>query len=332
MPLAKTELFNSVMNLLKNENESTDIFEKDSKIIEYLLKNCEITLPEENIFFIRVNCQDIMGGAIYERANKFGAEVRRQVPDTGIESCAYSGFYDFGHTSPHWESVIDLGIYGLRCRVAEYAEKYGNDRNKRRLYNYLLRIYDACLVFMKRCAETAEAHGKTEMAKSIVKLTESNPETLYEAMQTSLIYYNLQHMFDGSNLRTLGRLDKLFYPYFVKEDKKRATELVSEFIKEADRYKATANMPFAIGGTDVNGNTLINELSYIILDAYKNAGTVYTKLHLLISDTTPEDIVYKAFDCVRNGCNSIVFMSDKKIIEGLESLVKSIPMLSTTMW
>ena len=320
MPLARQELYDNVLNMVKQEDENTDVFERDSRIIKYLLENCEITLPEENRFFIMVNCRDIIGIVPGQRAKKSHAEVIRQGLEPGIAARAYTGYYDFGHTSPHWESVIELGIYGLRNRVAEYAEKYKDDAKKCRLYNYLLEIYDTAIAFMKRCAEVASDNGRHEMAASIMKLTESKPETLYEALQTSLIYYNLQQMFDGSILRTLGRLDKLFYPYFVKEDKEKGAELLYAFIKEADSYKATANIPFAIGGTDVNGNTLVNELSYLILDIYKNANTIYTKLHLLMSDTMPDDIVCKAFDCVRNGCNSIVFMSDNKIIEGLEKL------------
>ena len=149
MPLARQELYDNVLNMVKQEDENTDIFERDSKIIEYLLENCEITLPEENRFFIRVNCRDIIGNAIGQRANKIHAEVIRQGLEAGIAALAYTGYYDFGHTSPHWESVISLGIYGLRIRVSEYAEKYKDDEKKCRLYNYLLRIYDAALAFMK---------------------------------------------------------------------------------------------------------------------------------------------------------------------------------------
>ena len=45
----------------------------------------------------------------------------------GIDALAYSGGSDFGHTSTVWESVIPLGIYGLRRRVSEYAEKNTKD-------------------------------------------------------------------------------------------------------------------------------------------------------------------------------------------------------------
>ncbi|MBR6753136.1 MAG: hypothetical protein IKM05_03800, partial [Clostridia bacterium] len=51
------------------------------------------------------------------------------------------------------------------------------------------------------------------------------PRNLYEAMQITMVYYTLQHHFEGTHLRTLGRLDNLFYPFYKKE----LTEIVGSF-------------------------------------------------------------------------------------------------------
>jgi len=52
---------------------------------------------------------------------------------------------------------------------------------------------------------------------------------------------------------------------------------------------------------------------------FKNtvAQTNNTKIHLLCSQNTPDDIIEACFEAVRNGDNSIVFMSDERIIESL---------------
>ncbi|MBO7175873.1 MAG: hypothetical protein J6W14_00730, partial [Clostridia bacterium] len=113
------------------------------------------------------------------------------------------------------------------------------------------------------------------------------------------------------------RLDRLFYPYFIREDRGEAEKMLLDYLHEIDRIKATANIPFAIGGSDTDGGSLINELSYVLLDLYGRADTTDTKLHLLCSDNTPQEIIEKAFRCIRDGKNSIVLMSDKRIIEAL---------------
>ena len=132
-------------------------------------------------------------------------------------------------------------------------------------YNRLLRVYDAALKFMLRVAEKARECGKDEMANGLEGLTVSAPKTLFEAMQTSIVYYVLQTCFDGTYLRTLGRLDSLFYPYYLNEDKENAEMLTCDYISEIDRLGAAANIPFAIGGTNEDGKCLVNEMSYLLL-------------------------------------------------------------------
>ena len=51
----------------------------------------------------------------------------------------------------------------------------------------------------------------------------------------------------------MGRIDKLFYPYFQNESSSVAKKLVLEYLLALDEIHATANLPFAIGGTDENG-------------------------------------------------------------------------------
>ena len=216
-----------------------------------------------------------------------------------------------------WCFPISVGIYGLRERIARYAAD--NRMEKREgFYTRLLSVYDAALRFMKRAAREAALLGRSEMADSLFNLCERGPSCLFEALQTSIVYYYLQQFFDGTVLRTLGRPDKLFYPYYKKADKTDAESMLLDFLGEIDRLNATANIPFAICGSDENSSCLTNELSYVLMDIYGKADTVNTKLHVLCTKNTPEEIIEKAFRCIREGKNSIVFMSDERVIESLE--------------
>ena len=294
-----------------------EILKNDCEIIEFMLDHCEIEIPEPNRFFVKVNCAGISNTVIKKRRRGIG-NLDTSGFREGIEALAYTGYYDYSHTTAEWESVIKLGIYGLRNRIAEYARSNAADEGAKKFFEQLLMVYDAALRFMKRAADTAELCGRREMATALLLLTKKEPSNLYEALQTSIIYYNLQHFFEGTYLRTLGRIDRLYYPYYIQEDKSESDRLLLDYIKEIDRLEAPSNIPFAIGGTDEDGKDLINELSYVWLDAYKKADTTNTKLHLLCSAHTPDDIIKKAFRYIREGNNSIVFMSDKRVIEALE--------------
>ena len=319
MSLTREELFLNTEKYI-DINDECDVLKADCDSIEFLLDNCEITIPEKNRFFVTVNCDGIQNYIYSRRINLFKHEIVESGLSIGNETLAYTGDYDFSHTTTEWESVIKLGIKGLRKRISEYAQKCKDDKNNQRFYFEIAKVYDAALRFMKRAADIAAARGKSEMAEGLLNLTENAPGNLFEAMQTSIIYYVLQTVFEGTYLRTLGRLDTLLYPYYRNESKINAERLVSDYLKEIDTLKAPSNIPFAIGGTDKYGNDLVNELSYVFLDAYKKAETNNTKIHLLCGHTTPTDIIESAFEGVRSGNNSIVFMSDKKIIEALEKI------------
>lgn len=299
-------------------NGADDVSEEDAAIIEHILLNCDFTIPESNRFFANMY-YDIIPHIYYTRAREFRHEIDEAGLRDGETALAHTGFCDFSHTNPEWESLIPLGIYGIRERALSYLSGC-DDEKKKRFYKNIVKVYDAALVFIKRVADKALELGKTEMASGLNNLCHSAPTNLFEAMQTSIIYYMIQQFCEGTYVRTLGRLDSIYYPFYIKEDKKNAEKLVFDFYREIDTLKAPANIPFAIGGTDAKGNCLINELSYLFLNTYRKAETKNTKFHIICSENTPDDIIKNALDAVREGNNSIVFMNDEKVVASLLKL------------
>ncbi len=317
MSKSREELLSYAEARIEVKNDS--VLEQDCDIIEYMLDNCEITVSENNRFFAEVNCENIINHICYKRTLKYDRLLKENGLADGNEALAYTGYADFSHTVPEWESVMTLGVFGLRERLKEYAEK-STDIKKKFYYTNALRVYNAALRFMCRAASVAAACGKSEMATGLINLTKSKPTNLFEAMQTAIVFYSLQHFFEGTNLRSLGRLDTLFYAFYINENKQDGEKLVFDFLKEIDRLRAPSNIPFMIGGTDKDGQSTVNELSYLLLETYRKAETDNTKFHILCADNTPADLILKGLDAVRNGNNSIVFMSDSKIIESLIKL------------
>jgi formate C-acetyltransferase len=317
MSLSREELLNWVDNHVVY-GKGLDILKNDCDIIEFMLDNCEIEIPNHNRFFVKVDCKGVADLVKVKRIKPFHALPTAAGFQDGIDAFAYTGNCDYSHTIAEWESVISLGIYGLRKRIEKYARANTANERGRSFYEQEMRVFDAVLRFIKRASMKAASCGRSEMASSLLRLTENSPSNLFEALQTSIIYYFLQHFFDGTCLRTMGRIDKLFYPYYVKEDKEEAEKMLFDYVKEIDRLDAPSNIPFALGGTDLDGNDMINELSYAWIATYKKADTTNTKLHLLCSEHTPADIIKTAFQYIREGNNSIVFLSDKRVIEALE--------------
>ena len=177
MSLNREELFEYATKHIKTDDNS-DVLELDCKNIIFLLDNCEITVPESNRFFITVNCEGIQKNIYNKRMHLFSHEIAESGLYVGDEARAYTGYYDFSHTTAQWESVLSLGITGLRKRISEYAEKNKGDEKKDRFYKEISKVYDAALRFLKRASDAAAACGKNEMAEGIKSLTEM-PRKIY---------------------------------------------------------------------------------------------------------------------------------------------------------
>ncbi len=317
MPLNYNELLAAALSRV-DIGVCTDTLEADCDIAVGLLENCGISFGENSRFFGKTNCMYLPQKVCEKRMEKFSGESADEGLDPGRRARAFSGDRDFGHTTTEWDTVVRLGIFGLRERLAGRLESCSDKRA--RFYSNLLRVWDAVLAFMLRAADEAEHAGKTQIAESLRALTTRAPETLFEGIQTVFVYYSLQMSFDGSILRTLGRLDSTLFPFFRKEEREKALGLIDDMMCEAEDLRVGSNLPFALGGSDSAGNPLWNELSQIILESYIKVPSSNVKLHLLCTEEMPDELLATAFRGIRGGRNSIVFMSDKKVIESIEKL------------
>ena len=67
--------------------------------------------------------------------------------------------------------------------------------------------------------------------------------------------------------------------------------------------------PIYFGGVNLAGETLVNELSYLMLDAYDQAcsGAMNMKLFIKVMPNTPDDFLKKALDMIGRSPDQGVF-------------------------
>ncbi len=102
---------------------SNHVLRLDCERIERMLDRCELTIPKENRFFAVPDHGNIASRVMYGRQDEVHAPICASKLYQNSKSLAYTGACDFGHTSAGWESVISLGMFGLRNRIAEYAAR-----------------------------------------------------------------------------------------------------------------------------------------------------------------------------------------------------------------
>lgn len=294
-----------------------DIYRTTTENIDFALNNSKIYLTEDNTFFVRCDFEYAISNQSELRARDIEKQVLTKEHLIGKKCHAYNGIIDHGHTSPDWEKIFKLGLRGLFENAKEHLRNT-KDSKKIKFYTMVVEAYKSAFVFLNRCAEFAAEAGKEKMAKGISNLINNPPSDMFEAFQLTLIYYNLQHNLEGAYLRTMGNLDRLLLPFAHTEENIPA--LCEAYFREINSYKFTANIPFAIAGTDMEGKDLTNVMSHYLLDAYVKLKPSMVKIHILYSDVTDVTLINKALDSIRTGGNSIVFMGDKTVKKSLEKL------------
>ena len=305
-------------------NRHLDVVTRDSIILEKIFAECDIKGRPDNTFFYDDGFF-VAHGLVFRRRKERNAEIEKRAGKAIIENTAclgYTGFFDIGHTAPDYKNIFALGLPGLLARLQKQAEGEHTEEEKK-YYEAGIRVWKAAIKYVERAAVEA---CNEKQAEAMSALAKRPPETLFEAIQLTFVYYVIQHWFDGENVRTLGRLDGLYNRFYKSDlacgrlDEQGARALIDDMYRELDQINITANMPFAIGGTGEDGRSLVNEMSYILIEEYAKLSLPCVKLHFLYTDDMPEDFVNIALDAVRNGANSICFMGDKTVTESLVKL------------
>lgn len=306
-----------------------------AKAVEYVLENTKIDINEHDWFvgFWSVNrlsnsiTTDKWYTEIFEKKIPKTNEIMKEMNESG----AVNIWADFDHVVPDWDSILNLGFSGLIKRAENYKEKHIKNgtltSQKEAFFDGIIIEYKAIVAIVDRMykyALTKSFEKAKKIAECLKNIRDNAPKNIYEAMQVIYIYFIISECFDSYQVRSLGNgLDNSLYRFY-KNDLEKNT-FTKEEIKEFLRYflfqwQAIGNywgQPFYMGGTNTDGSTKYNELSYDILDVYDEIGIYNPKIQLKINENTPEKLLFKVFDMVKRGHNSLVFCCEPGMIKAV---------------
>ena len=252
-----------------------------------------------------------------------------------IETGTGEHYPDYDHSVPDWDSVIGLGFGGMLKRAEgfynEHKENGTLNEDMEIYYEAVITSYKAIIRIMNRFYECAKKHISDSPKMPLVvecleQIKEGTPKTLYQYLALTYIYHLLQEFLDGVQVRTLGNLDVDGYPYYKKDleegrlTKENVIELFQYFYEKYTNQGHKNAQPLYFGGFDENGDSLINELSYIMLDAYDKSCIINPKLIIKVMPNTPDAFLKKALDMIRRGINCMVFINEELGIKISERL------------
>ncbi len=303
--------------------------------VKYVLENTKIDVGEHDLF---VGFWSVNRLANSVTLDKWKNEVFENIfPELGTRmndmnaSGAVAIWPDFDHVVPDWDTILGLGFSGLKKRAEEYKELHRKNNTltpeTEAFFDGIIIQYTAITDLIDRLYKYAltKTHPKaSKIAECLCHIRDGAPQNMYEAMQVMYIYFMISECFDSYQVRSLGNgLDNTLYSFY-QNDLKSGT-YTKEDIKELFRYflmqwSAIGNywgQPFYMGGTNSDGSTKYNELSYLILDVYDELGIYNPKIQIKVNENTPDKLLFKVFDMIRRGKNCFALCCEPGIMKAV---------------
>lgn len=321
---------------------------------KYILDNARIDVSEHD-WFIGLSewNQKSMDGEFcakwYGEVREICAPVLSELDRLHNKAGTHLLYLDYCHSVPDWNAVLGLGFPGLRQRAREACLKHGQrksvgnsasydsrDSNKESEDGLTIRQaaffdaidieYTAILNFLSRTAEyarTKENEKCNQIADCLDQLCKGAPRNTYECLQIIWLYFLLSEYVDCLQVRSFGNLDRILYPYY-KNDIESGTyteedirDFLAAFLMQASSMNYYFGHPFYLGGTNEDGSTAVNDLSFLIIDVYDELGIYDPKVQVKLNYNTPRPFIDKLLHMIRNGHSSFNFVCEPAIMRNM---------------
>ena len=242
---------------------------------------------------------------------------------------------DTGHISPGWENMFRGGLGGLIAQARAQREAADDDATPEQLafWEAVEIVYTAAIALSRRFAALAHHLGARHpehrarllaVATACDQVPERAPRTFHEALQFAWLMHELIEM-EGEMVRSAGHFDRLLYPYYAADiaagrlTREQAKELIKHlWCKFYSRTRGRENgKNFCFGGQYRDGSEVVNDLSYVALEAYEELDTPDPKLSVRFTPNTPDALYQRVADLIRRGHNAFVLMNDVPAVEAL---------------
>jgi hypothetical protein len=195
--LERDRLLKLALEIEKNTNAS--VIQRDSLLIETVLKNAAVDIPEDAVFagsFLHLNVMKQMIQARVEREEAVLREIPALKPHfAAYEVRAYTGLYDFGHTAPDWENIYRLGLPGLLRRLEVALETAATDA-EREYCESGIRVWRAAMEYVEGMSKKAEE-------LEYKSLFDTSQNTLYFSLLSDIVvdnYNDFSNAFDNQDV------------------------------------------------------------------------------------------------------------------------------------
>lgn len=242
-----------------------------------------------------------------------------------------------GHVLIGLKRILSLGFIGIARQAAdEQAKLQPNDEKYAWRKDFLESVQIAAMAVCEHAARYAQlaeemAAGAPEprkqelrdIAKRCRRVPAEPPTSFLEALQAVwMSQVVLQISYGEDSIFSPGRVDQYLYPYYNadrnagKITREGALEAIEEYYIKLASFTGFGPNHVTIGGVDKAGNDAVNDLSYIMLEAFNNLKAIRNSVAVRISPNTPREFLLKTCEAHRN-TTGIAIYNDPVVIRDL---------------
>jgi pyruvate-formate lyase len=339
--LSPIEIERNIRNLIDNKDPDESFIITRARALKFMLSNMRIDVNKETYFAQKFDLgatykkqwvtDTFYTGYLWGRREQIRRE--RNPEESKIGDLLYklriaNPCSDYGHACLDWKAVMTLGLKGLldRAKKEEQSKRANNTLSKEQedFYQAIYISYEAVFGYCDRLIKMAKERGAKEFAECMASIKDHAPETLYEALQLSLLMLDVNEI-GIERIRSLGNIDVLFAPFYHNDincgrlTKQEASELFKYFCLRIYTAKRAANQPLCIGGVH-DGKNVVSDMTFAFLSAYKSLKIINPKIHVRICDTNPPELLNVVCEMISNGNSSIVLINDQTVMKGYEKI------------
>ncbi len=235
-----------------------------------------------------------------------------------------------GNITPNFPLILNSGFDAVRDTVLSKLSACSEE--KAEFYNSVLMSIDAVLNFADRCRKEAEIAGATELCNALSRVPHKGATSYYEALVAIKFCIFTLRLARNDHI-TLGRFDQYMKPYYDMDIKRGVSEdelleLTEEFFIslniDTDIYtgvqKGDNGQSMVLGGYDLDGNDMYNDLSEICMKASMELCLIDPKINLRVSSKTPISRLEFATEMTKLGLGFPQYSNDDVVVPGLISL------------
>ena len=191
---------------------------RKARALEYVLKNTRISCDERDRFpAINMIDRPLSKTIIKKWRDEVFTEIipdieakRRQLEQNGIVTI----WPDYDHSVPVWDRLFSLGFVGILEESEKIRASKERTAEEDSFFEGIKITYEAILAFLDRLYAIATT---PKMKNALVSLRHGAPQSFYEALLLSYLYFMISEHIDNLQVRSLSGFDASFYEFYKKD-------------------------------------------------------------------------------------------------------------------